>query len=191
MSYDDNDYSPSIPAGTYAARATEAALGESGDGNPQVAVYLQLISEGYEGKGITWFGSFSKNLGKGTKTPLQRTVESLRTCGWLGDDLSDLSSINGAEVSIVIEHDEYKGKVSAKVKWINRAGGIALKAPMSADKVAAFAAKMKGDVIAASRGIAPAAKPVPRPSNGGTKSSHPNAPGNDVGREPGDDDLTY
>ena len=67
-------------------------------------------------------------------------------------------------------------KVSAKVKWVNRGGGLGLTTPMKTDSAKAFAAKMRGEVLAASKNIQPA-KP----------SSHPNAPGNNQ-REPGSDD---
>ena len=168
-----------LPEGKYKARPVEAGLGESKAGNPQAAVLFRIIGGEHDNSTITWYGSFSKNKGEGTKTPLQRTVESLRACGWQGDDLSDLSSINEAneiDVGLVIEHDEYQGKVSAKVKWVNRGGGLGLTTPMKTDSAKAFAAKMRGEVLAASKNIQPA-KP----------SSHPNAPGNNQ-REPGSDD---
>lgn len=169
-----------IPEGRYKARAIDGGLGETSDGNPQVAVRFGLLDEGHEGEEITWFGSFSKNKGNGAKTPLERTIESLRTCGWEGDDLSDLRGITDCEVSLVIAHEEYpkgSGKVSAKVKWVNRTGGLALKAPMNETSAKAFAARMKGEVIAASRHIAPVQKSAP--SNG--SASHPNAPGSNYG----------
>jgi hypothetical protein len=150
-----------------------------------VAVRFAILDDGYEEEEITWFGSFSKNRGKGTKTPFERTVESLRICGWRGDDLSDLTGITENEVSLVIEHDEYNGKVSAKVKWVNASCGLALKAPMTPESAKAFAAKMKGEVIAASRSIG---KPT-------SSAAHPNAPGSNYGppssRIPGEDDLLY
>lgn len=178
-----------LPEGKYKARPVEAGMGESKSGNPQVAVLFRVIGGERDGDTITWYGSFSKELGKGTKTPFQRTIESLRACGWQGDDLSDYSSINEAneiDVSLVVEHDEYQGKVSAKVKWVNRGGGLGLTTPMKPESAKAFAAKMRGEVLAASKGIAPA-KPI---QNGG----HPNAPGSNFGppREPGsDDDLGF
>ncbi len=139
-----------IAAGRYQARAIEAALGESGNHNPQVAVHFKL--EGVD-ETITWYGSFSENLGSGKKTPLERTIESLRLCGWVGDDLSNLQGVTDNDVSLTIEHDSYDGNVRAKVKWINPPGGLALKAPLSADRAKAFAASMRGKVIAASKDI--------------------------------------
>lgn len=147
-----------LPEGKYSATPVEAALGESKAGKPQVAVLFRINGGAHDGESITWFGSFSKNLGQGTKTPFQRTIEALRTCGWDGDDISELSSINedkGVKVRLVVEHDEWEGKMSAKVKWVNR-DGIGLATPMKTDKAKAFAASLRGEVLAASRNIKPA-----------------------------------
>lgn len=184
-----------LPEGRFKARAIEGGLGETNDGNPQVGVRFTILDEEFHGEEITWFGSFSKKLGQGTKTPLERTIESLRACGWKGDDLSALEGISDNEVSLVIEHDDYNGKISAKVKWVNRAGGLALKAPMSADKAKAFAAKMRGEVIAASRAIGGAPGATPAPAQGRPPAtrpqSHPNAPGEDFGPPADDSEIPF
>jgi hypothetical protein len=176
-----------LKPGHFRARAIEAALGESSEGNPQVAVCFEILDEAFAGSQITWYGSFSKNLGKGKKTPLQRTIESLRVCGWDSDDLSDLATCKNNEVSLVLDYEEFKGEKQLKVKWVNRPGGLALKAPMSEAQAKAFAARMKGEVIAASRGVATVASKKPA-QNGG----HPNAPGGSTGA-PGisDDDIPF
>lgn len=180
-----------LPEGKYKARAIEGGLGESKNGNAQAAVLFRITGGDRDGDTITWYGSFSKNKGEGTKTPLQRTVETLRACGWSGDDISDLSSIaesNEIDVGLVVEHSEWEGKMQAKVKWVNRGGGLGLTTPMKPDSAKAFAAKMRGEILAASKGIKPAAKSA----NGG---AHPNAPGSSYGppadREPGEDDLGF
>ena len=138
--------------GTYRARAIEGALGFTKGDKEQAAILLEVSEGEAEGQRITWFGYF-------TEKTTDRTMEALRLCGWLGDDISDLSSINGAcDVTIVVEAEEYEGKWNAKVKWINRlgGGGIALNAPMAGDKAKSFAATMRAKA-AASR-IALAAK---------------------------------
>ncbi len=187
-----------LPEGRFKARAIEGGLGESSEGNPQVGVRFTILDEEFHGEEITWFGSFSRNKGQGTKTPFERTIESLRACGWKGDDLSNLEGIDANEVSLVVEHDNYNGKILAKVKWVNRAGGLALKAPMSADKAKAFAAKMRGEVIAASRAVA-AAQGAPPASSAGRPpatrpQSHPNAPGAEADAPPpygAEDDIPF
>lgn len=185
--YDDEneeEQHSNLKPGRFRARAIEAALGESSNGNPQVAVCFEILDEAFAGSTITWYGSFSKNKGKGKKTPLERTIESLRACGWEGDDLSQLATVKTSEVSITLEYDTFDGEKRLKVQWVNRPGGLALKTPMNETQAKAFAAKMKGEVIAASRsaGGAPA-------RNGGAQ--HQNAPGATGAPGIGDDDIPF
>ena len=180
--------------GRYKARGFEWGLGHTSDGKPQVAICFSLLDDDYKGETITWFGSFSKNLGNGTKTPFQRTVETMRTCGWEGDDFSNLTGLDANEVSLVIEHEEYQGRTQVKVKWVNALGGIALKAPMTPEAAKAFAAKMKGELLALGKPAAAATSKPSKPpaSKRNNSSDHPNAPGSTYGREPGaDDDIPY
>jgi len=48
----------------------------------------------------------------------------------------------------------YNGEVRLKVNWINKLGGLALKTPMSPAQAKAFAAQMKGTVLAAKAAVA-------------------------------------
>jgi hypothetical protein len=128
-----------IEEGTFRARAVDADLGWTQGGKPQVAVTFEILEGEDTGRNITWYGYF-------TDRTKERTIESLRFCGWKGDDISDLSSVNGdGEVSLVIEHEEYEGKTRAKVQWVN-GGGARLAKPMDANDAKAFAAKLKGIV---------------------------------------------
>lgn len=159
-----------IADGVYRARAIQAALGQASTGSTQVAVEFDILTEGMEGQHITWFGYF-------TDATFERTVEALRTCGWQGDDLSDLAGVDANEVDIVVEQEEYNGKVSAKVKWINKPGGMALKAPMSTDQAKQFASEMKGRILSLRKGggAKPAAKHAPRPATGRTAEPPPHS----------------
>lgn len=126
-----------IAPGTYIARAVSAELGETKAGNPQIAVEFDTGTDGR----ITWFGYF-------TEKAQERTLQALRYCGWCGIDLTDLSGIDRNDVELVVEHESYEGKTRAKVQWVNKLGGIGLKSKMSPDKAAAFAARMKGAILA-------------------------------------------
>lgn len=130
--------------GAYAGLARKATLCETKNGREQVAI--ELVSE--DGEAITAFRFFGDKTGKDGKTITERTVIDLRVCGWTGDDLSDLSSVNNtAAVEFVVQHEEYQGKVSAKVAFINSPGGGAFKAkPMDEKKAKRFAEKMKINV---------------------------------------------
>lgn len=156
-----------IEAGTFKARGVEAALAVAGNGSEQVAVQFVLLEGPDEGKHITYYGYF-------TDKTTERTIDSLRLCGWDGDDLSDLTGIDANEVYLVIEHDENdKGEARATVRWINgQGGGLAVKERMDEGTAKAFAERMKGHVLAAkqrTRG-APASTRQPAPpkaANGG------------------------
>jgi len=130
-----------IEPGNYEAKPTSAQLGYTQSGNEQVAVQFRT-KEGYH---ITWYGYFTE---KTTKT----TFGALRTCGWTGDNLADLSSIenNPQDVELAIEQEpDQQGNPRARVRWVNRpGGGVALAKPMDRGQLAAFAEKMRGKVIA-------------------------------------------
>lgn len=135
----------------FKARGIQAALGKTSNGNPQVAVELEITEGERQGDTLTWYGYF-------TDKTEERTIQSLRLLGWEGDDLSSLIGIDQNEVTIVVEEEEYDGQVREKVKWIN-GGGLAMKETMDDGAAKAFAAKMRGKVLAVSKAM-PRAKPA-------------------------------
>lgn len=143
----------------YLARATEWALGETDKGTEQVAVNFDIITPDAEMNTIVWYGYFSDKT-------WERTVESLRHCGWTGTDLADMQGLDANEVELVIEDETYEGKTHQRVRWVNRpgGGGIALKAPLTGDKAKTFAASMRDKIktLDASSGT-PRPKQAPRP----------------------------
>lgn len=150
-----------IPNGTYRARGTQGMLGETSTGKEQVAVEFELLEEGFVGTRIAWFGYF-------TDKTQARTIETLRNCGWQGTDLTNLEGVDANEVSLVIEQEEYEGKWSPRVRWVNIPGsGLALKSPLSADKAKAFAARMRGQIAAIDQAAAMGGQcRAPPPSSG-------------------------
>jgi hypothetical protein len=140
----------------YAARAKTWGLGETSKGTEQIAVEFEILTEEAEFNHITWFGYFSDKT-------FERTIESLRHCGWTGHDLTDLTGLDANEVELVIEdEDDEDGNPRARVRWVNRKGGLALKAPLTGDKAKTFAASMRDKIKAldASAGRPTQAKPV-------------------------------
>jgi len=155
--------------GTYRAKARTWALAESSKGTPEAAVEFVIIAPAdFAGQSITWHGYLSE-------AAFARSVESLRHCGWKGDDLSDLAGLDANEVDIVIANEEYEGETHAKVRWVNKAGGLAVKSPMTPDKAKAFAAAMKGQVRAVD--ISKGAKPS---TNGQQKRAEAPMSGDDI-----------
>jgi len=148
-----------LPNGKYRARAKGAALGMSGTGKEQIGVEFEVLTEGHTGESITWYGFF-------TEDTTERTIKSLRTCGWAGVDLDNLDGIDANEVEIDVEEETYKGTTSAKVKWINKPGGLAMKSQLDPAQARSFAQRMKGAIVALDQATGKkASKPAPRQSS--------------------------
>ena len=141
--------------GTHSAKAISAVLGESKTGTAQVVIDFE-ITDVDGSPHIACYLYFTD------KTDDDRAFESLRICGWTGNDWTNISV--GSAVELVIElAPEFEGKRHQRVKWINRPGGVAMAKPMDAGKIAAFAAKMKGKLLAFDQKSG-TAKPKPAPS---------------------------
>lgn len=173
-----------IDPGTYMARATGAELGYTSGGKEQLAIAFSLVDQ--PGQRITWYGGFSTEInGNAKKSPCERTFETLRTCGWQGDDLSDLSGIEENEVEIVIDIEaDQNGVGRNRVKWVNApgGGGPAMKNVMPPDQKKAFAAKMKGAALASKQRTASTQQKAPLPK-------YP--PKNSRQNQDADDDLPF
>lgn len=133
-----------LAAGTYRARPVRAALGVTGTGKEQIGVLFDLVDP--PGERITWYGYF-------TEGTFDRTIESLRAIGWSGTDLAEFQGDIvpqgfDREVELVVKQEEYNGKVSAKVAFINSGGGLAMKDVLAPDAARVFAAQMKGRIAA-------------------------------------------
>ncbi len=144
-----------IEAGQYRARATNGVLGETKGGKEQVVVAFTLLD--FPGQNMNWYGFFTEKTTEGT-------FRSLRTAGWKGSDLSDLSDLSkedAPEVVVVVEHEaDQQGAVRARIRWVNGTNGVGLKATLPPDKAKAFAARMKGKVVAFDRATGAPAQPA-------------------------------
>lgn len=172
-------------SGTHKARAREWALGHSSTGKEQVAVLFEITQGEHAGKAITWFGYF-------TDTAVDRTLDSLRHCGWAGDNFVDMTGLDANEVELVIEPDTYEGKTRDRVRWVNRTSRLALREQMNPGATATFAARMRARALAHKQSYAQGA-PRSNTSNAAqpgertpSSSSHYNdAP------TPSDDDIPF
>jgi hypothetical protein len=139
-------------------------MGFTNAGKEQVAVAFELVEQ--PGQRITWYGLFRTEItGQERISQCERTMESLRLCGWNTDDLSDLAGISDNEVELTIDHEtDLKGETRARVKWVNApgSGGPALKNIMPDAQKKSFAAKMKAAAIA-SRAKQPAQRRAQEP----------------------------
>jgi len=151
-----------LAKGRYRARPTAWTLGYTGSGKEQAAVELTFSDPNLEVPSMTWYGYFGENS-------LDITMRALRTMGFQGSDLSALLEAHGlnpdAEIEAVVDHDDYpkgSGQWHAKVKFVNAVGGLAIKEQMTADAARAFAARMKGELVANEQKTG--GKKTPRPA---------------------------
>lgn len=220
MNYDDdndndgsNGYDENIiPRGKYKARVCRvegedgdplARWGTAGEKNTtQVLMYFRVEQHpAWDGTVIPWFGFFS------TKA-WQRTVQSLRYCGFKGDDLEKLNDQELDElVEIDVSHEESSknpGRFYPRVNWVNKigAGAIKLNNPLGEGELRMFSAKMKNytrqvpEVASAEEAPAPApaARSTSSRSSGRSASGGKNGWGK--GRDerpppPADDDIPF
>jgi hypothetical protein len=170
-------------AGTHRARAEEWQLGVSSTGKEQIGVMFQLIGGAHEGKHITWFGYFSDGA-------IDRTLESLRHCGWDSDNLAELDSLGANEVELVIEDETYEGKTRSKVKWVNRISRLQMKEQMTPQQVAAFAARLRGKTVASKQKYG--AQPAPAAAANGRRTEQRSFDDGHAAGDPGpSDDLPF
>jgi hypothetical protein len=152
-----------IAEGKYRGRPVAAALGTANTGTEQIAVQFDFVEPA--GTRLTWYGFF-------TEAAEQRTIESLRHCGWRGNDLAvfvegqPLPEGFDQEVELVVKHETYNGTTRARIAFVNGGGGLALKNALTADQAKSFAEKMKRRIAAFDRaaGRAAPAGPSARPA---------------------------
>ncbi len=175
-----DDTATLITPGTWKAKPTYACLGYTEGGNDQVEIGFVLAEGPSQGQPIRYWGTFGESS-------LEITFNALRNAGWTGDDLADLSSVgqSDAQPYLVIAHEEWQGKVSARVKWVNSPSTVVMKNVMNRGETQAFAQRMRGSImalhqkLAAKRGSgAPAtgAKPA-TPTTSSSPTSPPGAAG--------------
>jgi hypothetical protein len=128
-----------LSVGKWPGRAVSAYLTETKAGDVQAGI--QIAFDDARAAGVptaTWFGGFKSDKAEA------KTLETLRLCGWKGDNLEDLSSIDGSvSVNTSCEEDSYNGTTTVKLKWINPAAR-----KLEGFKAREFAERMKTRVRA-------------------------------------------
>jgi hypothetical protein len=179
-----------LPEGRHVALCRSVQFGWTEKGKEQIAIGFELTHPDDPdcGARITYFGTFT-DAEEGKKYgALDFTMQAIRYIGYTGDDLSELPALAEAgqlaqEVELVVQHEEYNGALSAKVKFVNRPGGgqVQLKKPLDERELKVFAQAMKSrlraDAPRKSSGTPAPAQPTQR-SMPATSKPHPNAPGN-------------
>lgn len=175
--------------GRFKARAVDWQLGYSAKGGEQIAIMFKLVGGEHDGQHLTWFGSFSE-------AAVDRTLESLRYCGWASDDLAKIDDLGTNEVELDVIEEEYTNpatgetKLRSKVNWVNRPFKLDLKKQMTPADIATFAARLKGKAVASRQKVG-----APAPTNGsasGRQSRQGQSGGWDNSAPPPtDDDINF
>lgn len=161
-------------SGHYRGKAVAYALGETQGGNPQVVINFELSEGETKGMRLSYYGYF-------TDKTQEHTIAAIRACGYTGADLSEITPAQlPNEVDLVIVQEEQQDErgnpagTRARIRWVNAADRIGLARQMDSVKAKAFAASMKGAMLAQAAG-----KPKPVQNNAAPPSlRQPNPPPN-------------
>jgi hypothetical protein len=188
MSDNAESSTPSLVApGEYTAKATNWAFGQTKNQKVQFGVDFLITQKGpYLNWHLTKYFYFEGGA-------FDNTIKALRAMGWTGDAIEELNKMGGEldknEVRIVVDHESYEGKISARIQWVNEAGGVRMAAPMSDQDVLAFSADMKKKIK-----ISDAKRNADRKAS--TNGSNPNPPSKAPEppaqlQPPNDDDIPF
>lgn len=121
-----------VDEGKYRAAAVKGSvvITETAKGKEHVVADFRITEGEFAGETLSWRGWLSDKA-------MPYTIAALKAMGWDGRSLAELGDLPG-EVSIQVEHDEYGGKTTAKVAFVN-----APPRRLAADKAAALDARMK------------------------------------------------
>lgn len=104
-----------IAEAIYEARAVNIGIQTTSTGKDYVSADFDIEDDDGEVQTVEWRGWLTEKAAK-------RTLESLRLMGWTGDDVFGDLKADGAlgnKVNIDVRHEEYQGKTTARVSFIN------------------------------------------------------------------------
>lgn len=116
-----------VKAGSYEARVLDYGVGETKEGAPNIMIHFGFNDSDGDPHEMTWFGSLKEGKAQ------EISLKALLTCGFTGNDpveLADgihsgvLDSIQ--PVRLTIDENEYQGKRSMRILWINPVGSMAM-----------------------------------------------------------------
>lgn len=148
-----------VPVTTESGEVLFAQIGESSQrGTPFVAVNFRIIDGDWSGETIPWIGHL-------TDKTAQRTIESLRYCGFVGDDLAGVETQRLSQiVELEIKHEPSQkdpSKTFPRVRWVNRpSSGAVLKGRMDPSARRRIADELKA--LVKSSTVAPGEKAQPQ-----------------------------
>jgi hypothetical protein len=128
--------------GIFKARAVKDLVqyGESANGHPQMALVMRAKMDDGSVQEQTTFLIFSSDAAP-------YSFDRLRSLGWKGSDLTDLTGIDANEVDVRVFSEEYQGKAQIKCEIIG-GGRVTLAKPMDPKSFAARVAAITGAPVA-------------------------------------------
>lgn len=174
-----------IAEGRYVARAVRGELTAMGSAQTPLVLASFRTSDGED---VEWQGWL-------TDKAVDRTLEALRVCGWTGDDVRELPGLDANEVEIEVQHEEFKGRIYARVRWVNAlgSGSRGAGAGLSAETAAAIATGLRGKAVLSRQkaGERPAPKPRPAPQSTPAPGPFDSADRKNLGGGIADDDIPF
>lgn len=103
------------PEGIYKTRCVAIGIETTQTGKDYVSADFDVETEDGEVFTVEWRGWL-------TEKTEDKTIKALRLMGWHGDDIFGDLVADGAmrnEVDVDVRHEEYKGKTTARIAFIN------------------------------------------------------------------------
>jgi len=170
--------SETIKPGIFEGNVVDYGIGKTKNKDPQAMVRFEFMDGENDKHNITWYGSFKAGQAS------EITCEALAVCGMTSSNPADLAKGKGSGVlqedlciSLTLKVNDYNGKTSIQVAYINPPGGGGFRDVMEhGEAVQAFAGLNLGGIMAAAnkkhgpkdtppvRNFAPGAEP-PMPTN--------------------------
>ena len=130
-----------LEKGNYRARASGFGLGFSNNkGTPMASIEFTVSDGESTGDTITANLYFTENTE-------ERNIKTLRLMGWGGTDVGDIQLDDlPNEVLLVVEEEEYNGRLWPRVKWINdpNRSGLQLGRQMTPSERANWSSQLRG-----------------------------------------------
>jgi len=160
-----------IGEGSFIADLISWEYGYTKNDLPQLALGFRLVDGPDAGRMINAYRNFADKA-------IKHTLDAMTVLGWDGESLESPEGLGTKQVMLVIKHEEYQGKWSAKVQYINSLTRLNSK-PMTQGDRSKFGASMKGALSAYKRerfGNAAPAGNGSRPAANGGKPAPGKAP---------------
>ena len=144
----------------YRAVVSSHSLAESKEGTPSVKVIFQTKFE-VENPGVPFVKTMYTDLWLSAAC-FERSMHTLtKVFGWKGEIFEELNDNNtllaGAECVLVVEDEEYNGKITSKVKFVN-----AVQKQLDKDRAKSLSEKLAGQ-LRAYKTKSPGVKQTPMP----------------------------